>query len=430
MRTQPFADSYRQIIDAIEIVQRAHAPRDAAIERAEGQRDQRIEQAKAQYKHELQWLDTQSKTLAVARAHGSRMAEQAGVMLPVDNGQVPVAALNTAAHTGLSDAVQNAQEAVSLLDVGKQQQQRLQNTVIVATVGIVTAFCAVVPLLGLLVWAQRQAPATENATLIAVVTRAEATQITEATRAEAMQIGAATVEAGGVVERTTRLPSGTQVVQVLVPGGTFAMGSEDGDSDERPIHDVTLDGFWIDRTEVTNAQYEECVAAGACNRSGYADDSDFNGRDYPVVGVSWYDAKAYCEWAGGRLPTEAEWEYAARGPGAFTYPWGREFPICLRTQFDLCDSATIPVGSRPAGESWVGAQDMAGNVWEWVSDWYDSGFYQNSPRRSPQGPSSGGFKVLRGGSWIGYEQYVRSASRNFNDPTYSDDDVGFRCTQE
>ena len=453
MRAQPFADSYRQIIDAIELAQHAHAARDTTTERTEGQRDQRTEQAKTLFKRQLQWLDTQRKTLTTAQTRGSRTAEDAGVMLLVDIGRAPVEALNASARAGLSDAVQRAWEAVSQLDIGTQQlgywQKRRQKIVIVATVGIIMAF-AIVLLLVTSVRAQRQAAAAENATRIAeatrvgatqiaAATRVEATQNAEATRAEVMQIGSATVEAGGVVERTTRLPSGTQVVQVLVPGGTFVMGSEDGDSDERPVHDVTLDGFWIDRTEVTNGQYEECVADGACDRSGYADDPDFNGKDYPVVGVSWYDAKAYCEWAGGRLPSEAEWEYAARGPESLDYPWGNTFS---GENLNFCDTnckfdnwrdetaddgyaRTAPVGTYPVGESWVGAQDMAGNVWEWVSDWYAADFYQNSPQSNPQGPGSGEYKVLRGGSWFFLVQYVRSASATSTVPRTVSSASGF-----
>jgi formylglycine-generating enzyme required for sulfatase activity len=154
----------------------------------------------------------------------------------------------------------------------------------------------------------------------------------------------------------------------FVPGGTFQMGSEEEDAlandDEFPRHSVTLDSFWIDQTEVTNAQYALCVAEGECEESAYADDSRYNGDDYPVVGVSWYDANDYCTWADARLPTEAEWEYAARGEEGYIYPWGNDAPTCEFAQFYGCPKDTIPVGSLTDGASWVGAMDMAGNAWE------------------------------------------------------------------
>ncbi len=169
------------------------------------------------------------------------------------------------------------------------------------------------------------------------------------------------------------------------------MGSEEGDEDEQPVHEVTLDAFWIDRTEVTNAQFAGCVADGACQppsetssstRDPYYGNDEF--ADYPVIYVSWNDASEFCEWAGGRLPTEAEWEYAARGPESFTYPWGNNGPSTSLLNFDTNVGDTSEVGSYPDGASWVGALDMAGNVWEWVNDWYDSGYYQNSPGENPR----------------------------------------------
>ncbi len=189
-------------------------------------------------------------------------------------------------------------------------------------------------------------------------------------------------------------------------------------SNEQPQHEVTLTEFWIDRTEVTNAMYENCVADGVCEESSAINDNRYNGDNYPVVGVSWYDADAYCKWAGGQLPTEAQWEYAARGEDGRLYPWGDETPTCSLARFRECSGAdestitTVSVGSfSPEGDSWVGAADMAGNVWEWVADWYDSDYYDTSPLENPTGPASGTSKVLRGGSWGDGSVNLRVAGR-------------------
>jgi formylglycine-generating enzyme required for sulfatase activity len=228
---------------------------------------------------------------------------------------------------------------------------------------------------------------------------------------------------------------------VYVPAGEFLMGSPDskGSSDEHPQHTVYLDAFWIDRTEVTNAMYQKCVAADACPpNSDYG--SDFNDLDQPVVGVSWNDAQAYCQWADRRLPTEAEWEKAARETDGRTYPWGNVFD---GSKLNYCDKNcsynwkdegsddgyqyTAPVGSYPAGASPYGALDMAGNVWEWVGDWYVRDYYVRSPDRNPTGPDSGQSRVLRGGSWNNAQINVRSANRINLAPVNRDNNFGFRC---
>jgi formylglycine-generating enzyme required for sulfatase activity len=231
-------------------------------------------------------------------------------------------------------------------------------------------------------------------------------------------------------------------------------------SDEELVHTVYLDAFWIDRTEVTNAQFvgflnergnreeggvtwldiedEDCLieeaGGGYRARSGHG--------DHPVIEVSWYGAAAYCAWAGGRLPTEAEWEKAARGTDGRTYPWGNDFECSLgnfddETEIDDyvvpggagCDghNRTAPVGSYPGGASPYGALDMAGNVWEWVADWYDSGYYSRSPGENPQGPASGEYRGLRGGSWDYARISARSAYRNWYYPDSRFYDFGFRC---
>ena len=226
---------------------------------------------------------------------------------------------------------------------------------------------------------------------------------------------------------------------VCVPAGEFLMGSTDSDKDaqdnEKPQHKVDLDAFWIDRTEVTNAQYEKCVQAGQCTASSYASDSKYNGDTQPVVGVTWNDATTYCEWAGRRLPTEAQWEKAARGTDGRLYPWGNQMATCdyavVAVTYDSetgCGKKTTwPVGSKPKGASPYGALDMAGNVWEWVEDQYDAEYYANSPSKNPTGPSSGPDRLLRGFGWYYDTGGVRAAYRGYAYPDTRLDYFWFRC---
>jgi formylglycine-generating enzyme required for sulfatase activity len=231
----------------------------------------------------------------------------------------------------------------------------------------------------------------------------------------------------------TRPADGMEMV--YVPAGTFLMGSDpeedpEADNDEFPQHGVTLDGFWMDRTEVTNAMYEECVADGDCSPSALSDDADYNGPEQPVVGVSWNDAEAYCEWAGGQLPTEAQWEYAAREEDGRLYPWGDESPTCDLAQFGGCSGRTVPVGSfSPEGDSPFGLADMAGNVWEWTGSAYEP--YPYDPDDGRESISGTDVRpVLRGGSWFNGDFSVRAANRFDFVPANRNYFVGFRCAQE
>jgi len=236
-----------------------------------------------------------------------------------------------------------------------------------------------------------------------------------------------------VGETRARATDGMEMV--YVPGGQFVMGGPDseGDSDEHPQHTVSLDAFWIDRYEVTNDQYRQCVGAGACDapthcHSGEPTYNDAGKSDHPVVCVSWYDAEAYCGWAGARLPTEAEWEKAARGADGRRYPWGDEWDVGRCNTTEANEGGTTPVGSySPGGGSPYGCADMAGNVWEWVADWYDDDYYSRSPDRNPRGPNSGSARVARGGSWIYTLNRARSAYRNWYIPGYTFHSYGFRC---
>jgi len=256
---------------------------------------------------------------------------------------------------------------------------------------------------------------------------------------------------------------------VYVPAGEFTMGSSDYEDDEKPQHTVYLDAFWIDKYEVTNELYEKCVDAVKCSvlsnsssftRSSYYGNSQFD--NYPVIYVSWYDAVTFCMWAGGqtpkRLPTEAEWEKAARGgifldgdqsrsqPNPYPqriYPWGSNWD---GSRVNFCDkncpyinskdknaddgyADTSPVGNYANGASPYGALDMAGNVWEWVADWYSVKYYSSSPKSNPKGPDSGQSRVLRGGSWSYNPIGARTANRTDDPPANRSDRVGFRCAQ-
>ena len=263
-----------------------------------------------------------------------------------------------------------------------------------------------------------------------------------------------------------------EMKMVYVPAGKFKMGTDDeglkyaqqlcikygGDyaiatcrpvvfADERLAHTVVLDGFWIDRTEVTNKQYRRCVEAKACTppvdsssytRKSYYGNSVYD--NYPVVWVNQQQAADYCKWAGARLPTEAEWEYAARGPEGRIFPWGNTFD---GKRLNYCDvnctagpndktvndgyADTAPVASFPTGVSWCGALDLAGNVREWVADWY--GRYPPRQELNPTGPISGTSRIPRGGCWLDTPDNVRSTNRGENSIDYTRHKVGFRCAK-
>jgi len=284
-------------------------------------------------------------------------------------------------------------------------------------------------------------------------------------------------EATPEVETQIRPTDGAMMI--LVPAGAFDMGTSREDIEhalafclelndecqrevfekEGPIHRVTLDSFWIDRTEVTNEQFATFLdqetnqaedgtdwlevesESALIEQAGDSFRAKAGYADHPVLEVTWHGAAAYCEWIGGRLPTEAEWEYAARGPEARVFPWGDTFD---GQRLNFCDARcpsewaaedsddgyakTGPVGGYPGGASWCGALDMAGNVWEWVEDWY--GDYREEADVNPTGPASGAQKVLRGGSWYDTEQFVRSAYRFQLDPKFGFTVAGFRCAKD
>ncbi len=246
------------------------------------------------------------------------------------------------------------------------------------------------------------------------------------------------------------------VILIFIPAGEFIMGSNPEEDPywygaEYPSHFVYLDSYWIYKTEVTNAMYRICVEEKKCpkpayefsaTRSDYFNNTQFN--DFPVINVSWHDALAYCQWAGGRLPTEAEWEKAARGTDGRLFAWGNNPPSGSLVNYcdfncpdDLRDTSqndgfrdTAPVGTYPDGASPYGVLDMAGNVWEWTMDWFDQTYYKSSPQENPLGPASGERRVVRGGSWHTPASGVRTVNRRSERPNKTMDTLGFRCVIE
>lgn len=251
---------------------------------------------------------------------------------------------------------------------------------------------------------------------------------------------------------------------VLVPGGYFTFGSADGMSDEAPVRKIFLDVFYLDKYEVTNREFQRFVEA-----TGYHTTAEQRGwgwvwvgeawekvdeaywrqplgpgsdalqtSDHPVVHMSWGDATAYCTWAKKRLPSEAEWEKRARGSSGRIYPWGDELPEkegVFRANYNQGKEArdgflqTAPVGSFPQGRSPYGAMDMGGNVWEWVSDWYEAQYYEKAWYKNPQGPRWGMVKVLRGGSWFESETSLRASRREYAFQVDYLQSFGFRCAK-
>lgn len=233
---------------------------------------------------------------------------------------------------------------------------------------------------------------------------------------------------------STRIRLMDGMEQVYVPAGDFIMGSEDGYDNEKPVRKVYLDSYWIDKFEVTNGHYQACISAGKCTelivdeshtRSSYYINAKHD--DYPVMYVGWYQAKEYCQWAGGDLPTEAQWEKAARGVDGRTFPWGNEAADKSKARYNInWNVGPVAVGSKPDGASPYGAEDMAGNAWEWVSDWWAIE-YDKTDVTNPQGPATGDAKVLRGGSWLNVYSMIRTAFRVDVLSAEGRDGVGFRC---
>jgi formylglycine-generating enzyme required for sulfatase activity len=251
--------------------------------------------------------------------------------------------------------------------------------------------------------------------------------------------------------------TGKYYEEIIIPAGRFIMGSNDNQCQcyDFPAHEVFLDSFYIDKYEVTNAQFKLFIDDnGYCDSSYWTpigwrfivkneileprfwNDENFgiNQPNKPVVGISWYEAYAYAKWAKKRLPTEAEWEKSTGADGRRLYPWGNEKPDITRCNFgyffgNTLNSSTKDAGSYELGKSKYGLYDMSGNVSEWCNDWHHKDYYSKSPKENPQGPQSGTYKCLRGGSWFLYVRFMRISARDFAEPEIRKNYIGFRCAR-
>ena len=229
---------------------------------------------------------------------------------------------------------------------------------------------------------------------------------------------------GDIMDTSTNPADGAEIC--YIPTGEFVMGSDDGPRDERLPHRVTLNGYWIYRTEVTCAQFAQFLEATRYRpgkKVSYW--SDPAKSRLPAMNIRWVDAETYCRWAGTRLPTEAEWEKAARGPEGLHYPYGAEYDP---TKANIFGDGLKPVGSYPVNG--FGLYDMSGNVWEWCLDWYDPEYYKSSPTMNPTGPATGGERVLRGGAWINLPEHGTATFRYRYYPRERSPVYGFRCVKD
>jgi sulfatase modifying factor 1 len=264
--------------------------------------------------------------------------------------------------------------------------------------------------------------------------RAPETEIKPAPKMHPSANGAAASKPPALPQLPSEIMGKDGAPMVLIPLGEFTMGSDKGDDDEEPVHRVFLDSFYIDKFEVTNGRYAKFVEAIQSEPPWGFDDKDTPvlHADQPVRWVNWMDAMGYCLWAGKRLPSEAEWEKAARGVDGRVYPWGNELPTPSHAVFGLKEGADTvsTIGNRDKGKSPYGVHDMAGNLYEWTTDWYDDQFYSKNPAINPRGPTEGTAKVQRGGSYTNTPYRLRATFRTKGDPTEHDPNVGFRCAQD
>jgi len=427
--TQQAETAQRQAqVQADTELHKATANAGSVLEQTQNQVAQQRERAKASAAEAPQWLDQ----VGLGEVYRSAQAQPAAVE-PDSSAALQRAA--DASDALLSDIRQAVRELAQLRAEASAKRKALLWWVVAGLLGVVAfwGFSTIIPpwwlwlglagISAIAFWIGQRSWTRPRRAQERAQERAQRAQ----ERAQRAIANRATLEpkvraAGGFVN------SIDGAVYVHVSAGPFPMGSE-LNGDERPVHVVTLPEYWIMQTPVTNAMYAKCVAAGVCTTPRNDHWRDPTYADHPVTYVDWDQASAYARWSGGRLPTEAEWEKAARGTDGRMYPWGNKASTKELCNFNGNEGGTTPVYLYLEGASPYGALDMAGNVWEWVSDWYGKDSYRQSPRDNPQGPERGKLRVLRGGSWSYSDGDVRSANRYYSYPDCWVSLYGFRCVR-
>lgn len=394
---------------------------------------------------------TQESVVGSQNAITSTVTMTAAALMPTDSPTASATARATLSPTASETATPTGSTTVSIISQNPtaKQQSATDTSTATSTVTVTPTATATMSPTAIVTWTPTPtATASATPTMTPTVTptaRATFTPTTVPTRtptatatptstATATPTATFTPTATPTLTPTSKAPQAGELKEnprdsalyVFVPAGSFVMGSETGQTNEKPVHTVSVDDFWIMQREVTNAQYARCVEAAVCQppHNQRWNDPQFN--EYPVTDVDWNQAVAYATWVGGRLPTEAEWEKAARGTDARTYPWGNADAAPLLLNYNLSVGDTTPTGYYPAGASFYGVLDMAGNVEEWVADWYARDYYATAPAQNPSGPPTGSTRVLRGGSFTSLAADVRTTARGYTVPAADADAVGFR----
>lgn len=411
----------------------AHAQARLKTEKASADAElSQVRQTSDRHMGEVRNAEQQARA-ALEEARWLLLVEDIGAAKPaIDTSRHASQELVSAAHDA-TQATKLIPGLVKALDEARERRQHRQQ--VVGGVILVSALAMIAGGLTFFAnWQREQATERYWATVTAEAIEVPLTATAELVAAQATttaEVIRAQPTATAMAPVLAQMEERTGMEMIYVPPGHFIMGNPSPQGyDEYPQRTVFLSAYWIDETEVTAAQYRECVELGDCSAAGTSNlctHPDQAKSDHPINCVTWKQAAEYCQWAGKRLPTEAEWEKAARGMDGRIYPWGNQAPSQTLANLGRNEGATTPVSQYPAGASPYGILDMAGNLWEWVEDRYIGDYYSQSSNLNPQPPSTGESRVVRGGSWNDVGAEVRAANRQPENPGQRSATIGFRC---